>query len=236
MKSIVQNGRKYLFILIILIILMSFSYFELHRYFTLEMLSRYQQELQNWTKSHYFYSVMIYFILFTSLIACGIPCATFLTLLGGFLFGSIAVLYAELATTLGGLCLFLIVRTTFGHILARSSARWIKKLEHGFQENAFNYLLTLRLMPIFPCWMSNISAGVLNVPVKTFLLATMLGIFPSTLIYGLAGRSLDELLSSQIPLSHLLLKPSILLPLIALALLSLLPVLYKSVKKKNKPN
>jgi uncharacterized membrane protein YdjX (TVP38/TMEM64 family) len=172
---------------------------------------------------------------FTSLIACGIPCATFLTLLGGFLFGSIAILYSEFAITLGGLILFFVVRMTFGSAIAKSSAKWIKKLEHGFQENAFNYLLTLRLIPIFPCWMSNISAGVLNVPVTTFLSATLIGIFPSTLVYALAGRSLDQLLvSPEIPLSSLILTPSILLPLIGLALLSLLPVLYKSVKKKSK--
>jgi uncharacterized membrane protein YdjX (TVP38/TMEM64 family) len=227
-----KNISQY-FILGMLVLLFSlFFYFHLYDYLTLDTVKHYQNTAEQWTNSHYSLAVTMYLLIFTALIACAIPCATFFTILGGFLFGTIAIVYAELGTTAGGLILFLAVRTALGSRIAAKSSGWIKKLEAGFQENAFNYLLTLRLIPIFPCWISNIAAGILNVPIKTFLAATMLGIFPATVIYALAGRSLDTILmDTSKPLSSIIFTPSVLLPLLGLAILSLFPVIYRYVKK-----
>ncbi len=225
--------RKYFFLSLLLLMSFLFFYFHLYEYLTFDRLTIYQTTAQTWTATHYKTSVSLYILIFTILIACAIPCATFFTLLGGFLFGGIAVVYAVLSTTLGGLILFTAVRTAIGSRIASHSTGWIKKMKYGFQQNAFHYLLSLRLMPIFPCWISNIAAGALNVPVRIFISATVLGIFPATFIYVMAGRSLDKLLTDkQSPLLNTLFTPSILLPLIGLALLSLFPVIYKHVKKK----
>ena len=117
------------------------------------------------------------------------------------------------------------------HVSARSSG-WLKDMEHGFQHNAFNYLLTLRLIPIFPCWISNVAAGVFNISVQVYLTATTLGILPATIIYVFAGKSLDRLLANEnTPLINIMLTPSVLFPLLGLAILSLFPVIYKGLKK-----
>jgi len=227
--------KKYWLLFILLIVSITFFYFHLYRYLTIDALIDYRLLIKNWAYTHYLISIGLYILTFTVLIACGIPCATFLTLLGGFLFGTIAVLYAIFSTTTGGLILYFTVRTAFGEHLASTSMRWVKKIEQGFKENAFNYLLTLRLVPIFPCWLSNISAGILNIPITTFLAATIIGIFPSTLIYTLVGRSFDKILAEQnLDLLNFMLTPSILLPLLGLAILSLVPVVYKNIKKRNK--
>jgi uncharacterized membrane protein YdjX (TVP38/TMEM64 family) len=209
-----------------------FYYFRLYHYLTFETLKLYQIILKDWTHTHYVSAVFCYLIIFILIIACGIPGATFLTLIGGFLFGLSAILYAILGTTLGGLTLFFAIRTTFGtHIAARSSG-WIKTMESGFQKNAFLYILMLRLMPVFPCWVSNVSAGALNVPVKTFLTATVIGIIPATTIYAFLGRSFEQFfLLPEPPSLSTLLSPAITLPLIGLAILSALPVFYKGIKK-----
>ena len=165
------------------------------------------------------------------MIACGIPGATILTLLGGFLFGGLAIAYSIFATTAGGLILYLAIRTAFGANIAARKSGWIKKMENGFQQNAFHYLLMLRLMPVFPCWISNIAAGALNVPIFTFLTATMLGIAPASIIYVMAGRGLDEFFAGEhAPNASALLTPSLFFPLLGLAILSLLPVFYKGIK------
>jgi uncharacterized membrane protein YdjX (TVP38/TMEM64 family) len=82
------------------------------------------------------------------------------------------------------------------------------------------------------CWVSNISAGALNIPIRTFLLATIIGITPATLIYVLAGRSLDKIIAAA-PTQGLaiLATPAILFPLIGIVLLSLAPIFYKAIKK-----
>lgn len=232
MRHLFLSLKKFFLLGLIISAFIAFFYFHLYRFLTLNTLKVYQVAVQQWTATHYKSAVSLYILLFVVLVACAIPCATFLTLLGGFLFGSIALFYSEISITLGGLLLFLAIRTAIGPKIAAKSSGWIKKMEQGFQDNAFHYLLSLRLIPIFPCWVSNIAAGMLNVPLKTFLTATALGIFPATAIYVMAGQSLDMILNdSNAPLLNIIFTPPVLLPLLGLAILSLAPVLYKTLKK-----
>ncbi|MBV9575677.1 MAG: VTT domain-containing protein [Gammaproteobacteria bacterium] len=210
-----------------------FFYFHLTDYLNLKTFKAYQAIIQQWTMMHYLSAVCIYLFVYCFMIACAIPCATIFALLGGFLFGSIAIFYAVFSTTLGGLILFLATRTALGHYLTKKSTGWLKKMEVGFQKNAFHYLLTLRLVPIFPCWISNITAGILNVPLSTFISATIIGIFPATFIYVMMGRGLDKfLLIENINLAVMIRTPAIIFPLLGLSLFSLFPLLYKNVKKQ----
>ncbi|RDI43768.1 TVP38/TMEM64 family protein [Aquicella lusitana] len=226
--------KKWFLLGSLLCMLFIFFYFQLYRYLNFHTLKTYQSTIQQWTVHHYKLAVVLYLFIFIVLIACTIPCATLLTLIGGFLFGGIAVIYAVLGTALGGTVLFLAVRSAIGSHLKTRTNGWIKQFEQGFQQNAFNYLLMLRLMPIFPCWISNISAGALNVPLKTFMSATVIGIFPATFIYAMAGRGLDKLLiTEQTPNLNLVFTPSIFFPLCGLAILSIFPVFYKRVKKQD---
>lgn len=235
MKKFFIILKKWLLLSLLLLICFTFFYFHLYDYLTLTTINTYQVDAQQWTAHHYQDAVFLYLVVYILTIACAIPCATLLTLLGGFLFGSIAFLYAILGTTLGGTILFLAVRTAVGARIAKKSTGWIKNMEAGFQRNAFNYLLMLRLVPVFPCWVSNISAGVLNVPLKTFVGATVLGIIPATFIYVMVGRGLDKFLITKQSL-HLssFLTADILFPLIGLTILSLFPVFYKSIRKRHR--
>lgn len=229
-KQFIFRIRKFFLLGILVISASIFFYFHLADYFTLDAIKSYKILAEQLTAEHYSAIVICYIIAFTFMIACAIPGATILTLVGGFLFGNIAFFYAMFSTTAGGLLLFLAVRSAIGPYIARIASGKIKNLEAGFQSNAFNYLLGLRLVPIFPCWISNISAGMFNVPIKTFLFATILGIAPATLIYVLAGRSLDTLLDEKTPILNIIFTPGIFLPLLGLAFLSLFPVIYKRVK------
>lgn len=233
MKNIIISLRQWFLLAILVIVFLLFYYFDLYHYLNLETLKSYQASSVQWTNDHYHIAVTIYLLLFMGLIACGIPCATLFTLLGGFLFGISAFIYAALGITGGGMILFLAVRTSIGKKIAAKSSGWIKTMEYGFQQNAFHYLLMLRLVPVFPCGVSNIAAGALNVPLKTFIAATMLGIAPSTLIYVLVGRGLDRVVNSDISSLNLFTSPSLLTPLIGLTALSFFPIIYKSVKKTN---
>lgn len=233
MKKFFLSLQKWLLLISLLCPFCAFFYFNLHQYLSFETIKTYQSFAQEWTANHYSAAVSIYLLVFSALIACAIPCGTILTLLGGFLFGTIAIIYSMLGTTIGGLILFFAIRTAFGARIAAKSSGWVKKLESGFQRNAFNYLLMLRLVPIMPCWVINISAGVLNVPIKTFIIATMLGIFPATVIYVMVGRGLDKFFFiDQSPCISNIITPSMLLPLLGLAFLSLFPVFYKTINRK----
>src|SRR5690242_15530296 len=118
--------KKYFFLCLLVIFSFLFFYFKLYNYLTLDTLRTYQSVVEAWADIHYFKAVFIYISLFTLLIACAIPCATFFSLLGGFLFGLIAILYAEIATTLGGFLLYFAVRLAIGTPLIKQQKGWIK--------------------------------------------------------------------------------------------------------------
>jgi uncharacterized membrane protein YdjX (TVP38/TMEM64 family) len=225
--------KQFLLLGILLLVFLLFFNFHLYEYCTFNHFKESHHLLQQWMRSNYLIIVIAYIIIFSILIACAIPCATLLTLFGGFLFGKIAVLYSVLGITIGGTILFLAVRISIGkHVIIKSDGL-LKKIEHGFQQNAFHYLLMMRLIPIFPCWLSNISAGMLNVPFKTFLSATMLGVVPATFIYVLAGKGLKKIIEWQeTDILNLVFTPTIFFPLFGLAMLSLFPLLYKKFNSK----
>ena len=224
--------RRWLPLTILASIFSLFFLFNLLHYLTFEAINQYQLFIKQWTLTHHAAALTLYLLIFILLLACAIPGGTVLCLLGGFLFGLVAFFYALFATTAGGLILCLAVRSAFGASASKRRYQWLKNVERGFQKNAFYYLLMLRVMPFCPCWVSNISAGALNVPIRTFLLATIIGVTPATLIYVLAGRSLDKIIATAPTQGFAILTaPSILLPLIGLGILSLMPIFYKSIKK-----
>ena len=179
-------------------------------------------------------AVLLYMLLYITAVAVSFPGASYITLAGGFLFGVIpGTIYVVISATIGALFLFLAVKTALEPWIAKKANRWVGKMRAGFQQDAFQYLLTLRLVPLFPFWVVNIIPGLLGVRTSTFLTATFIGIIPGTFVYVLLGKGLGYLFDqNQTPNLSIIFEPPILIPLIALALLSLIPTLYKRLKVK----
>lgn len=230
----IDYAKKWTPLILLLSLAFIFFYFHLHQFLTFKALKQYHTVIQQWTQSHYFFAVLSYMLIYILVIAISIPGATFLTVLGGFLFGIVATLYVVISATLGAVLLFLAIHTAIGDWLIQKATGWIYKMEKGFRENAFNYLLVLRLIPLFPFWLINIVPALLNVPLRTFTIATFIGIIPGSFIYVMVGRGLGKLLAfGQTPNLNILFTPAILIPLVGLAALAVLPVIYKRYKGKS---
>ncbi|MHB1947877.1 MAG: TVP38/TMEM64 family protein [Gammaproteobacteria bacterium] len=233
-------GYKWLKRWIPLVLLMGsfflFFYFRLDKYISFESLKNNRQLLLRWTNEHYFLTASIYILIYVVGVAISIPGAVFFTLVGGFLFGILlGTLYVVMSATIGATILFMAVKMALADWVAKKSGKWVKQMEKGFQENAFNYLLTLRLIPIFPFWLVNIIPALLGVRLITFVSATFLGIIPGAFIYTSVGNSLGSLFdSNQTPNLNIIMQPNIFLPLLGLAVLSVLPVIYKRFKRNPK--
>jgi len=232
MKNTLRFILRWLPLALLVLGLFCFFYFQLYEFISFKTLQTHHQTLQAWTDEYYIYTVLVYMLVYIAAVAVSIPGATLLTLTGGYLFGIFAgVLYVVFSATLGASLLFLAVKTTIGDWLAKKAGRWIKYLEKGFQHNAFNYLLFLRLIPLFPFWVINIVPALLKVRLAIFVAATLIGILPGSLVYVMAGNGLGSLLATeQTPDLTIIFNPSIFLPLIGLAVLSLVPVIYKKLK------
>jgi uncharacterized membrane protein YdjX (TVP38/TMEM64 family) len=152
-----------------------------------------------------------------------LPGAVILTLAGGFVFGSVpATFYVNVGATGGATLAFLAARYVLRDWVEHKFGRWLEPLQQGFARNAFSYLMTLRLIPLFPFFVINLVSGLTRVSVGTYVAATALGIIPGSFVYAYAGRQLGTINSIKEIAS-----PHVLGAFLLLGALALAPVLYK---------
>jgi uncharacterized membrane protein YdjX (TVP38/TMEM64 family) len=201
-----------------------------YRYLTFSALAQNRDWLCGLVQQRGFLAAFAYVMVYAILVALSVPGGAILTIAGGFLFGTwIGGLCAVIGATLGATAIFLAARGGLGG-LAQRAGRFVGKLEAGFRADAFNYLLVLRLVPIFPFWLVNLVPALVGVGLPTYVLATFLGILPATFIYASLGNGLGSLVEE--PDLTIIFKPSLFVPIVGLALLALVPVGYKHWRSK----
>jgi uncharacterized membrane protein YdjX (TVP38/TMEM64 family) len=164
-------------------------------------------------------------------VAFSLPGATVLTIAGGFLFGSIwGTVLVIISATLGATILFSIAKTALSGVLRAKASAWLPRLEAGFREHALSYLLVLRLVPIFPFFIINLVPAFLGVPLSTFILGTFIGIIPGTFVYATVGAGLGSVFDAGGTFTlRGVLTPQIMMALVGLAVLAMIPVVYKKL-------
>jgi uncharacterized membrane protein YdjX (TVP38/TMEM64 family) len=201
-----------------------------YRYLTFSALAQNRDWLCGLVQQWGILSGFVYIVVYATLVALSVPGAVILTIAGGFLFGTwVGGLCAVIGATVGATAIFLAARGGLGG-LAQRAGRFVGKLEAGFREDAFNYLLVLRLVPIFPFWLVNLVPALVGVRLPTYVLATFLGILPGTFVFASLGNGLGSLVEE--PDLAIIFKPSLLVPIVGLALLALVPVGYKHWRGK----
>lgn len=202
----------------------------LDRYVSLSALGEHRADLAAFVERNGALAAAAYVAAYAAAVAFSIPGAVVLTLAGGFLFGTAAAsVYTVAGATAGAVAVFLAARSALGGLLRERAGPWVAKLESGFRENAFSYLLFLRLVPLFPFWLVNLVPAVLGVPLGTYAAATLLGIVPGVVVYASVGNGLGAVLDAGgTPDLGILLSAEVVLPLVGLALLALLPVAVKA--------
>jgi uncharacterized membrane protein YdjX (TVP38/TMEM64 family) len=225
-----------------------------HRYLTLQELVERREALRASIAGHTLLAILAFMAIYAATVALSLPGAAVLTLAGGFLFGWFwGALASVAAATVGAIIVFHIARSAFGEQLAARAGPWLSKLRRGFQEDAFNYLLFLRLVPIFPFWLVNLAPALLGVGVGTYALATVIGIIPGSFAYSIAGKGLDSLIVAQqaahqsclakmgsdaeelcpfVLEPRALLTPGLIAGFVALGLVALIPVVVKRFRRK----
>lgn len=205
----------------------------LHRYVSFEVLRQSRGALLDWVEAYPVAAPLIYMAAYIAMTAFSLPGALLLTLTGGFLFGTVlGGTYTVIGATLGAVALFLAARTALGDMLRAKAGGALAKLEAGFRKDAFNYLLVLRLIPIFPFFVVNLAAAFLGTTLPVFVAATAVGIVPGTFIYASVGNGLGAVFDAGgKPEIGIVFTWPVLGPLIALALLALLPVAYRHFRR-----
>ena len=214
-------------ILLVALVLAVFV-FDAGRWLSPSALSDNHERLQDWTQASPF-APLLFVLVYAVSVALSVPGATFLTLAGGLLFGFwLGTGLVAVGATLGAVLVFLAARTAFAELLRAKASGKIESLRQGFEDNAFSYLLFLRLVPLFPFWLVNIVPAVLGMKLVPYGVATFIGILPGTAVYVSVGNGLGAILGTgaEPNLSNIL-TIEVWLPLVALGCLSLVPVFVK---------
>jgi|ERR1043166_4770525 uncharacterized membrane protein YdjX (TVP38/TMEM64 family) len=201
---------------------------------TLASLKAHRDALENYVHAHPVRSAAIFAAAYIIIAACSIPVGTPMTLAGGFLFsvweGSVLVL---VSATIGATIIFLAAKTALASFFESRLGPTARKMEEGVRRNAFFYVLFTRLVPAFPFFAVNIAAGLLGVATRTYVAATFLGIIPGVIVYAGLGSGLGKLFDEgAAPDLKVIFRPEILYPLLGLAALSIVPVIWRTVRAR----
>jgi uncharacterized membrane protein YdjX (TVP38/TMEM64 family) len=165
----------------------------------------------------------LFVLTYVAVTGLSLPGAAILTLAGGFLFGALpGTLFVNLGATTGATLAFLVSRYLLRDWVEQKFGKWLGPVQQGFAKNAFGYLMTLRLIPLFPFFVVNLVSGLTRMNVGTYVVATSLGIIPGSFVYAYAGRQLGTINSLKDIAS-----PGVIGAFVLLGLLALVPNLYK---------
>ncbi|MDR4470141.1 MAG: TVP38/TMEM64 family protein [Nitrospira sp.] len=206
----------------------AFFYFDLGQFLSLAALKDNRDHLLAFTNANYVAAVGLFIVAYAIVTGLSLPGAVILTLAGGFMFGAVlGTLFVNLGATTGATLAFLTARYLLRDTVERKFGASLRPFQQGFAKNAFSYLLTLRLIPLFPFFVVNLVSGLTRVRAGTYIGATALGIIPGSFVYAYAGRQLGTINSLKEIAS-----PNVIGAFILLGLLAFVPVLYKRFAAK----
>ena len=225
-SSEAKNGLgvgKIAVVLAIGVAVAAFFYFDLGRFLSLQALKDNRDYLLSFTETHSAAAAALFVLAYIAVAGLSLPGAVILTLAGGFLFGFVwGTLFVNLGATAGATLAFLASRYLLRDWVERKFGKWLGPVQQGFEKNAFSYLMTLRLIPLFPFFAVNLVSGLTRMNVGAYVAATAIGIIPGSFVYAYAGRQLGTINSLTDIAS-----PGVIGAFVLLGLLALVPNLYK---------
>lgn len=235
--------RKNLFkvllaILVVALFVFLVQYFHLRSYLSIEGFNHYRNDIVSYESENPNLFVLGYILLYVAIIACCIPGTIVFDLLAGFIFGyfwgSLLVIFSYLT---GAVLNFIIVRYFFKSSLEHKFGKF-KHFIHGTGKYGLMLnLISLRLIAVIPFWVLNIAAALINVRMSTFIISTLIGITPMSIIYVIIGDGVHDTLASGQELSaDVLVNPKIWMPLFCMAIILMLPNIIKGIKANKARN
>jgi len=225
-----MNRRKLLVIIVIALLIAFFFWLDLGRFLTLAALKENRERLSAFYADHRLAMVAGFMAIYVVQTALSLPGAAILSLSAGAIFGTArGTVYAVIAATVGATAAFLATRYLLHDAVQRRFGPKLEKLNAELEARGLNYLLFLRLVPLFPFFLINLAAGLTRLPLRTFVLGTLVGIIPGGFVYVNAGASLASITSLREVAS-----PRVLGSFTLLGLFALVPAMYQKIKGRKR--
>ncbi len=220
-------------LLVIAFFIVIVKYYNFNDYLSLEGFNNYRNKIMGYEVNHPLLFIVGYIVSYVVLIIACIPGTILFDLIAGFVFGwfygTVIIVFSY---SIGSFLNFMLIRYFFKNLLANRFTKF-KSLIHGSgRYGLLINMIGLRLIAVIPFWVLNIIAALLNINPRIFMLSTLIGILPSTIIYAVIGDGVRDMLNKGEPLTtDLLLNPRIWMPIIIMALLLMLPNFIKYYKQ-----
>lgn len=226
-----KSGGWQRFLPILVIVAGAITAFVLGRdYLSFQGLADNYQALTDWRDQNFLMAMVICMAVYVLAVAFSVPGAVWLTLVVGFLFGTVlGSVMVVVAATIGAMGIFLAARTALGDSLRSRAGAWVEKMEDGFRRDEVSYLLIMRLVPVMPFFIANLAPAFLGARTFTYFWTTLIGIIPGTVVYVSIGAGLgSQLASGTAPDLGVIFEWHVLGPLLGLAGLAALPLVLKA--------
>ncbi len=221
---------KILAILLISALVFAFKHYHLENYLTLDYIKANQEAFQGYYLRNTILTISSYVGIYVITTALSLPGATILTLAGGAMFGlGAGLIIVSFSSTIGATLAFLVSRFILRDYVQNKFGDKIKSINEGIEKEGAFYLFTLRLIPIFPFFLINLTMGLTSIRVLTFFFVSQIGMLLGTAVYVNAGVEL-----SKIESLHGILSPTLILSFAALGILPFIGKKIISTLKANK--
>jgi pyruvate/2-oxoglutarate dehydrogenase complex dihydrolipoamide dehydrogenase (E3) component/uncharacterized membrane protein YdjX (TVP38/TMEM64 family) len=206
--------------LVIAAAIASYFVFDLQQYISLSELKSRRDILASYVDTRPILMIGGYFAAYIVMAALSLPGAAVMSIAGGAIFGLVTgSLIVSFASSVGATLAFLAARFLFRDSVQRRFKERLQRLNEGVARDGAFYLLSLRLVPVFPFFVINLAAALTPLKTWTFYWVSQIGMVPATVVYVNAGTQLAQVSSAGDILSPSLLG--------AFALLALLPLLAR---------
>jgi uncharacterized membrane protein YdjX (TVP38/TMEM64 family) len=197
-------------------------------YLSLEAIRDHRDALLAYSEAHQAQAIVLAFFAFVVATLLCLPAGTVFALALGFLFGRwVGLAILATAGTLGATLLFLAARYLFARPLRRRLGALGERVNEGFTRDAFQWMLFLRVMPIFPFFLVSLAPALTDIRVRSFVAATFVGILPGAFVYANLGQTLGRIDSMQ-----QLGSPEILIALALLGIFAIAPIFVRRWRSK----
>ncbi|HWH18147.1 MAG TPA: FAD-dependent oxidoreductase [Allosphingosinicella sp.] len=181
-------------LLLILVGLAAFFLLDLVAYLTLDSLKARQAELAALVEERPLLAIGGFFLFYVAVTALSVPGAAVMTLAAGAIFGLVlGTVIVSLASTIGASLAFLASRYLLRDWVKARFARRVEAIDRGIEKDGAFYLLTLRLIPVFPFFLINLAMGLTAMRLVTFALVSWIGMLLGTIVYVNAGTQLARI-------------------------------------------
>ncbi len=222
---------RYLLLFIFLLLAISSSFLFDYWGFIIDLITQYHTELFDFIENKFFSSLILFTIIYVVSIAISLPIGSFLTFIGGYIFGAYYGFFSVIiGATVGALILFMIIKVgilkTIGSIHQKSEL--INKIKFGIDKNIWSYLFFIRFFPIFPFWLVNIAPAILGVRLLPYTVTTFFGIMPGSLSIILIGSGVEDIVNKKVDFAwNFSDHKFFFIGLLILSLISILPIFLK---------